>query len=104
VRITLLEAGHNILGAFSQKLVQHAMKTIKKRGVDLRTDNPVKEVREKSVVLADGTIIPCGLVVWSTGVGPRKLISQLDWPKKSERLLIDDFMRYGDKYRATTQF
>ena len=71
------------------------MLQIKKRGVDIRTDNPVKEVRADSVVLADGTTIPCGLVVWSTGVGPRKLINQLDWPKKKNgRLLVDEYLRY----------
>jgi len=33
--------------------------------------NYVLEVKENSIKLKDGTELPCGLVVWSTGVAPR---------------------------------
>mgnify|MGYP002480288958 CR=1 FL=1 len=93
VRITLLEAGPTILSSFNQSLVEHAIKAIKKQGVDLRTANRVKEVREGAVVLQDGTVIPCGLVVWSTGVGPRKLTQSLNWPKRGDRILVDNHLK-----------
>lgn len=60
VKITLLEASHNILGAFDQTLVNRAIKSITRQGVYVRTDSIVKEVRPGEVVLADGSIIKCG--------------------------------------------
>lgn len=41
----------------------------------------VKEVHEKKIVLNDGTDVPYGLLVWSTGVGPSDFIKSLDLPK-----------------------
>ena len=35
----------------------------------------IAEVTEKEVHLSDGTSIPCGMVVWSTGVAPRYIKS-----------------------------
>jgi NADH:ubiquinone reductase (non-electrogenic) len=97
VQITLLEAGHTILTSFNRVLVEKAMKSLKKQGVELLTDNPVAEVREKDVVLRDGTVMPCGIVVWSTGVGPRPIIRKLTWPKTRQgRLHVDEYLKVKD--------
>jgi len=94
VQITLLEASHTILTAFDQDLVRTAMRHIKKSGVNIRTDTLVKEVRPSSVVLGDGTEIPCGMVVWSTGIGPHTLVKNLEFKKtKQERIIVDDHLR-----------
>jgi NADH:ubiquinone reductase (non-electrogenic) len=94
VRFTLVEASTTILGAFHKALVDHAMVTIKRQGVDIRTHSLVKEVRKNEVHLADGTVIPCGLIVWSTGVGPRDLAKKLGWQKtKQGRFIVDDHLR-----------
>jgi len=45
-----------------------------KRGV-------VKEVHSKEIILSDGTKVPYGLLVWSTGVGPSKFVKTLNLPK-----------------------
>lgn len=41
----------------------------------------VKEVHAKKIVLNDGTDVPYGLLVWSTGVGPSQFVKSLDLPK-----------------------
>jgi NADH dehydrogenase FAD-containing subunit len=41
----------------------------------------VKEVHPKNIVLNDGTNVPYGLLVWSTGVGPSQFVKSLDLPK-----------------------
>lgn len=41
----------------------------------------VKDVEEKKIILNDGTEVPYGLLVWSTGVGPSAIIRSLDLPK-----------------------
>lgn len=41
----------------------------------------VKEVLPKEILLSDGTRVPYGLLVWSTGVGPSEFIKSLDLPR-----------------------
>eukprot|EP01125_Pyxidicula_operculata_P011473 TRINITY_DN375_c0_g2_i2.p1 TRINITY_DN375_c0_g2~~TRINITY_DN375_c0_g2_i2.p1 ORF type:complete len:359 (-),score=64.00 TRINITY_DN375_c0_g2_i2:33-1109(-) len=94
VKITLLEASHNILSAFDSELVKRAIKSITKAGVYIRTDTLVKEVRPSSVILGDGSEIKCGLVVWSTGIAPRKVIENLNVPKtRNGRIQVDDHLK-----------
>lgn len=41
----------------------------------------VKEVHSKKIVLNDGTDVPYGLLVWSTGVGPSEFVKSINLPK-----------------------
>lgn len=41
----------------------------------------VKEVHSKKIVLNDGTDVPYGLLVWSTGVGPSPFVKSVNLPK-----------------------
>lgn len=41
----------------------------------------VKEVHSKKIVLNDGTDVPYGLLVWSTGVGPSDFVKSINLPK-----------------------
>lgn len=40
----------------------------------------VKEVHPQKIVLSDGTEVPYGLLVWSTGVGPSEFVKNLNLP------------------------
>jgi len=95
VRITLVEAGHRILGAFDRSLVDSAMKRIIKQGIELRTDSVVQEVTSEAVILKSGESIPYGLLVWSTGVGPRKLTRDATLAKdpRGDHFLVNDHLR-----------
>lgn len=72
VQVHLIESSKHILGPFNPELQDYAEKLLVKRKFDLRTGVAVKEVRDKEVELTDGSVIPCGIVVWSTGIAPNK--------------------------------
>ncbi|KAF5203684.1 Internal alternative NAD(P)H-ubiquinone oxidoreductase A1 protein [Thalictrum thalictroides] len=92
IRVTLIEA-NEILSSFDVGLRQYATNHLKKSGVQLMR-GVVKEVHEKKLVLSDGTDVPYGLLVWSTGVGPSDLIKSLDVPKApGGRIGIDEWLR-----------
>lgn len=74
VKVTLLEAGSNILSAFNSSLVKKAIISLKKRGVDIRTDSSVCKVEDGVLELDSGYKMPFGTLVWSTGVGPREVV------------------------------
>ncbi|GFW44365.1 probable NADH dehydrogenase [Trichonephila clavipes] len=92
-KVTLIEAA-NILGSFDKKLRSYAEKKITQRPNFTLLKTSVVEVKEDSVTLKDGTSIPCGLVVWSTGLSPRKFTQDLKLPKNSRgQILVDDYLR-----------
>lgn len=41
----------------------------------------MKEVHPRKLVLSDGSDVPYGLLVWSTGVGPSEFVKSLNVPK-----------------------
>ncbi|GIY19500.1 internal alternative NAD(P)H-ubiquinone oxidoreductase A1, mitochondrial [Caerostris extrusa] len=43
------------------------------------------KVKEDCVILKDGTCLPCGLVVWSTGLSPQTFTKNLKLPKRIPR-------------------
>ena len=44
----------------------------------------VTEVLPNGVKLNNGAFIPCGLVVWSTGLAPRQFTENLNVPKNKQ--------------------
>ncbi|KAF2077850.1 hypothetical protein CYY_000812 [Polysphondylium violaceum] len=94
VKITLLEASGKILSAFDEKLVKKALLNFKTSGVNVQTHSGVKDVSNERVLLNDGTEIPYGLLVWSTGNKPIQLINESKLEKdKHGRLLTDGYLR-----------
>jgi len=94
VKITLVEAGKTLLSSFDSNLSEYTMKLFKKRDIDVRTGVAVKEVRRHEMVLSDGTEIPFGMAVWSTGVSANPFVKSLPFAKdRAERLLVDQYLR-----------
>ncbi len=68
LRIVLIEAADRILPALPPRISASTEELLKKIGVEVRTKARVAEVMADGVRLADGTVIPSELVVWSAGV------------------------------------
>ncbi|CAL0312030.1 unnamed protein product [Lupinus luteus] len=92
VHVTLIEA-NEILSSFDLSLRQYATNHLTKSGVHLMR-GVVKEVHPKNIVLSDGTDVPYGLLVWSTGVGPSQFVKALNFPKSpGGRIGVDEYLR-----------
>ncbi|GLJ33090.1 hypothetical protein SUGI_0665930 [Cryptomeria japonica] len=81
VKITVIEAGDHILNMFDQRISKFAAKKFQRDGIDLKTGCPVVEVTDKYISMNDKKSgkklsIPYGMIVWSTGIGTRPVISQ----------------------------
>lgn len=70
VRVTLIEARH-ILPSFDKRLREFAEKKMKQREQFNLLHDSVTEVKHDHIKLQDGSKMPCGIVVWSTGLAPR---------------------------------
>lgn len=92
INVTLIEA-NEILSSFDVRLRTYATKQLTKSGVRL-VRGVVKDVQPQKIILNDGTEVPYGLLVWSTGVGPSPFVSSLQFPKSpGGRIGVDDWLR-----------
>jgi len=110
-RVSLIEAGPNILGTFASPLVEYYGKHLRKRGVTVLTDTAVVGVEEEAgeddrasqdskrmarmtvAKLGDGTELPFGMMVWSAGLAPVRFIDGLDVAKPRGKVAVDDYLR-----------
>ncbi|WCJ29164.1 Internal alternative NAD(P)H-ubiquinone oxidoreductase A1 mitochondrial [Euphorbia peplus] len=92
IHVTLIEA-NDILSSFDDRLRRYATKQLTKSGVRL-VRGIVKDVQPQKLILSDGSEVPYGLLVWSTGVGPSPLVRSMDLPKSpGGRIGIDEWLR-----------
>ncbi|XP_059430127.1 internal alternative NAD(P)H-ubiquinone oxidoreductase A2, mitochondrial-like [Corylus avellana] len=91
IHVTLIEA-NEILSSFDDRLRHYATKQLTKSGVRL-VRGIVKDVKAQKLVLNDGTEVPYGLLVWSTGVGPSPLVNSMELPKSpGGRIGVDEWL------------
>jgi NADH dehydrogenase len=78
VRVVLVEMSSDVLGPFHPKLRRYAARALRDRGIELRLDTAVKEVREDSVVVQregfEPETIPAAVTIWATGVTAEPIV------------------------------
>lgn len=77
VRVVLVEMTPDVLGPFDARLRSYAAEELRARGVELRLDTTVTEVRPDRVVFDDGTSLPSSATIWASGVTARDEVG--DW-------------------------
>jgi NADH:ubiquinone reductase (non-electrogenic) len=94
VRVTLVEAGKTILGAFDEYLRQYTTAHFRRHGITVRTESPVQEVGPGWLRLRSGEVLPAGLVLWCTGFAPSAFVVGLPFEKdRAGRLIVDDYLQ-----------
>ncbi len=66
-RVVLVEAGPRVLGTFPEPLSDFALRALKRLGVEVLTDTPVRSVEPGGIAVED-RFIPAATVVWGAGV------------------------------------
>lgn len=93
-RITILEASLQILTAFDAALRDYTLALFRRQRISVRLNASVSRVDEAEIHLSDGTSIPCGMVVWTTGVTAGAFVRSLPFPKTpAARIVVDEFLR-----------
>lgn len=94
VHITLIEMGPFVLAPFHPNLRDYARKALEKRGVDLRLETTVKEVRADGVIITKGDqeeFLQAGIVVWASGVTAHATIKDWNIPQgRGGRVMVDE--------------
>jgi len=76
IAVHLIEGGPRLLREMAEPLADYATRTLQERGVRVKLDTRVKEIRADSVILPDGTVIPCGMSILASGNRPNPVIAE----------------------------
>lgn len=88
-RIVLLEAASRLLGGFDAESAEHALATLRRKGIVVRLDAAVKAVSPGVVELASGESIAAGTVIWTAGVEGSSLGFGLGRPGAHRTLAVE---------------
>ncbi|MHB1050501.1 MAG: FAD-dependent oxidoreductase [Bacteroidota bacterium] len=92
VDITLLEAGDAILNSFDAALSEYTIRNFQRQKISVRLHSQVATVKEKELELKDGSHVPYGLLVWSTGNTQTPFVRSLPFEKDlASRIVTDEY-------------
>lgn len=77
IRIALVSATDKILEQIDEELGEFALQKLKENGVEFIMNSKVKDVTIENALLDDNTSIPCYSVIWTAGVAPNHIITNL---------------------------
>jgi NADH dehydrogenase len=93
-RWVLVDAAPKILPEIPRRLGDYAAALLARRGVEIHVSTTLDSVEPHAAVLSDGTRIETSTVVWTAGVRPRGMLSQLGLPLDERgRVIVDSFLR-----------
>ncbi|NOZ07919.1 MAG: FAD-dependent oxidoreductase, partial [FCB group bacterium] len=93
-KITLIEAGPQILTVFDTHLREKAMHLFHRQNIQVMLGNPIKAVEKDSLKLSNNKKLKYGLLLWAAGNAPVPFVQTLPCEKdRSGRILTDDFLR-----------
>ncbi|MCP2341311.1 NAD(P)/FAD-dependent oxidoreductase [Actinomadura rupiterrae] len=90
---TLLDVAPKLLPELGERLGDVAMRTLRRRGVDVRLGVSIERLGPHSARLTDGRTLPCRTLIWTAGVKPSPVVSTLDAPTQKGRLVVGADLR-----------
>jgi NADH:ubiquinone reductase (H+-translocating) len=101
VKFVIVQSGNRLLPEMSEELGQFALKNLRKKGIEIILNNRVIGATKDNAKLKDGKIIPTKTIIWSGGVAPESLVSNLvcTHDDKSGRIIVDKYLEIP-KYRG----
>lgn len=97
VELIVVEAMDKILPILNDKLINQAIRYLKKIGIKVYTNAPIIKVNKDSIMLKDGTEIGTHTLVWTCGVQGNSFTSNLGLSiGKKGRVLVNEFMQSVD--------
>jgi NADH dehydrogenase len=100
LRVTLMESGPRILGAFPEKVSTSVISELRKLGVNVRTGVKVVSANPEGYLLEGGESIPAALKVWAAGIRASSNFDQsgLELNRAGQIVIGTDLMAKGDQH------
>ncbi len=88
-RVTLVEAGKEILGMFGPQMRALCLRRLEHLGVTVKTAQRVKEIRADGVVTEEGHVIS-SVTIWAGGMKPRAFVKEWGFPVDEKGFVLAD--------------
>ncbi|NUW33733.1 FAD-dependent oxidoreductase [Nonomuraea sp. SMC257] len=92
IRWILADPAEWLLPDMRHRLSRTTARTLRSRGVEVRTRTSVGQVTTRGLRLTDGEFIPTRTIVWSFGVRPDPLVTNLGLPAEQGRIRVDEHL------------
>ena len=92
IRWLLIDTAPRLLPELDPHLSATADRVLRRRGVDVRTGQSVKEALADRVRLSTGEEVPTKTLIWCVGVRPDPLVDGIDLATSKGRLVVDEYM------------
>jgi NADH dehydrogenase len=94
MRWILVEATDRVMPEISPELADFAVRELRGRGIEIRTETTLDELTATSAKLSDGEVVPARTCVWTAGVRPHPVVEQLGLPLNDRgRIDVDETLR-----------
>ncbi len=93
LRLSLVEAGHDLLSGYRPASRDAAIEALVERGVHVHTDEAVTAVAADHVELASGACLPAEVVLWATGVDATPVAAAVGLPAEGRRVPVGPTLR-----------
>jgi NADH dehydrogenase len=94
MRWILVEATDRVMPEVSPDLAEFAVRELRGRGIEIRTDTTLEELTATTARLSGGDVIPTRTCVWTAGVRPHPVVERLGLPlEDGGRISVDETMR-----------
>jgi NADH dehydrogenase len=94
MRWVLVEATGRVMPEISEDLANFAVRELRGRGIEIRTNTTLEELTDSTAKLSDGEVIPTRTCVWTAGVRPHPVIERLGLPLDDKgRIKVDETLR-----------
>lgn len=97
ISITILEGGDRIVPSARPRHSAYVDRHLARRGVVIRVNARVTRVEPKRLHVSDGTVLDAFTILWTAGVRPPDIVSELPVGHLADgRVLVDDRLRALD--------
>jgi NADH dehydrogenase len=94
MRWILVEARDRVMPEISADLAEFAVRELRGRGIEIRTNTTLEELTDSTARLSDGEIVRTRTCVWTAGVRPHPIIERLGLPLDGgKRIMVDRTLR-----------
>jgi NADH dehydrogenase len=90
MRWILVEANDRVMPEIDAKLADFAVRELRFRGIEIRTNTTLDEVTAATARLSDGEVVPTRTLVWTAGVKPHPVIAELGLPLGDQGRIVTD--------------
>src|ERR687889_75185 len=98
MRWILVEARDRVMPEISADLAEFAVRELRGRGIEIRTNTTLDELTDSTARLSDGETVRTRTCVWTAGVRPHPVIERLGLPlDDGKRIRVDRTLRVPDR-------